>query len=127
MTEGSNGMSGASPSRVLQGACPSVQGVKCSLRTAAVDMASRRNGSKNSLTRCEVESFLSLARGHSVCVRNHETGELWRGSVDVTFPEQGFVWVLTALGERKLLDIGMHTVWRLDTLRACAVMDESRN
>ena len=67
-----------------------------------------------------MESFLSLARGHSVAVRDHETGELWRGTVDVTFLEQGFVWVLTDFGERKLLDIGVHTVWRPDTPQVCA-------
>lgn len=116
----SNGASGRAPGSVWQGAGPSAQRVTCSLRTTAADMKPRRHGSKNWLTRCEVESFLSLASGLSVAVRDHETGELWRGSVDVTFPEHGFVWVLTDFGERKLLDIGVHTVWRADTPRLCA-------
>lgn len=118
---GSNDVSGEAPGSVWQEACPPAQQrVTCSLRTAAADMKARRPGSKTSLSRCEVEAFLSLARGHSVAVRDHETGELWRGSVDVTFPEQGFVWVLMDFGERKLLDIGVHTVWRSDTPQVCA-------
>lgn len=28
------------------------------------------------------------------------------------FPEHGFGWVITDVGERKLLDIGVHMVWR---------------
>lgn len=114
-------------SSVLEGSCPPAQRVKCSLRTAALDTAPRRNGSTDSLTRCEVESFLSLARGHGVVVRDHETGERWHGSIDVIFPEQGFVWVLTDLGERKLFDTSVHTVLRSDTPRACIFMNESRD
>ena len=49
--------------------------------------------------------FLSVDRGHRTAVKDHETGESWHGSVDLTFPEQGFVWVISDLGERKLLDI----------------------
>ena len=63
------------------------------------------DGSRDSLTRCEVEMFLSVDRGHRTAVKDHETGESWHGSVDLTFPEQGFVWVISDLGERKLLDI----------------------
>lgn len=38
----------------------------------------------------------------------------------MTFPEHGFVWVITDVGERKLLDIGVHTVWRPDQSGACS-------
>lgn len=92
----------------------------CSLRAAAVDVTSRRNGSKDLLTACEIAMFLSLARGHRIAVRDHETGALWRGCVDLTFPDHGFVWVITDYGERKLLDISVHTVWRPDESGACA-------
>lgn len=119
MNLASRGTSRETPDSVLQSVCPTAGRATCSLRTSAIDVVSRRNGSKNSLTGCEVESFLSLSHGHRVTVRDHETGELWRGSVDLTFPEHGFVWVFTNLGERKLLDIAVHTVWRSDTSRAC--------
>ena len=92
----------------------------CSLRAAAVDVLPRRNGLKESLTRCEIEVFLSLARGDRIAVRDHETGALWRGCVDLTFPDHGFVWVITDYGERKLLDICVHTIWRPDESGACA-------
>jgi hypothetical protein len=69
--------------------------------------------------RCEIEVLLSLAPGHRIAVSDHGTGEFWRGSVDVTFPEHGFIWVFTDLGERKLLDVAIHTIWRLDLLWAC--------
>ena len=67
---------------------------------------------KESLTECEADVFLSLALGHCIAVRDPETGALWTGRVDMTFPENGFVWVITDVGERKLLDIGVHTIWR---------------
>lgn len=73
---------------------------------------------KESLTECEIEIF--LARGHRIAVRDHEIGALWRGSVDLAFPEHGFVWAIAACGERKLLDISVHTLWRPDESGACA-------
>ncbi|MBT2554168.1 hypothetical protein [Arthrobacter sp. ISL-5] len=100
--------------------CPASREAGCSLRAAAVEAVPGRNGLKESLTACEIDIFLSLARGHRIVVRDHETGALWRGSVDMTFPEHGFVWVITDFGERKLLDIGVHTLWRPDESRACA-------
>jgi hypothetical protein len=99
--------------------CPAARQAGCSLRTAALDAVPRRNGLKESLTECEIEIFLSLARGHRIAVRDHETGALWGGRVDMTFPEHAFVWVITDVGERKLLDIGVHTVWRPDQSGAC--------
>lgn len=74
---------------------------------------------KESLTACEIEIFLSLAPGHCIAVRDHETGALWLGWVDMTFPENGFVWVITDVGERKLLDAGVHTVCRPEESGAC--------
>lgn len=119
MSHGRSGGSSESTGGVSQSACAPSDLAACSLRRAAVDVAWRRNGSKNSLTRCEIEDFLSLARGQRVAVKDHETGELWRGSVDTTFPDRGYVWVFTDLGERKLLDISVHTVWRPNKPRAC--------
>jgi hypothetical protein len=37
----------------------------------------------------------------------------------MTFPEHGFVWAITDVGERKLLDIGVHTLWRPEESGAC--------
>jgi hypothetical protein len=54
-----------------------------------------------------------------MAVRDHETWELWCGWVDMTFPEQGLVWIIRDFGERKLLDISKHTVWRADESRTC--------
>lgn len=80
----------------------------------------RGNGPKNSLTRCEAEAFLSLTSGHQVIVLDNETGEVWRGSVDMPLPEQGFLWVVTDLSERKLHDIALHSVWRPNTRQFCS-------
>jgi hypothetical protein len=118
---------GDASSSIMEGSCPPAQRVKCSLRTATLDTAPRRNASQNSLTRCEVESFLSLPRVHSPVGRDHETGERRHGSIDVLFPKWGFAWVLTDLGQRKLLDASVHTVLRSDTPRACVFMNESRD
>lgn len=112
-------VSGAPAGSVFNMVCPPARRDGCSLRTAALDAGWRRSGLKESLTECETEIFLSLARGHAVAVRDHETGALWRGWVDMTFPDHGFVWVITDAGERKLLDIGVHTVWRPEESGAC--------
>ena len=114
MSEGQRRVVGAPASSVFNMVCPAPRQARCSLRAAALDAAWGRNGSKESLTECETEIFLSLARGHRIIVRDHETGALWHGRVDMTFPEHGFVWVITDVGERKLLDIAVHTVWRPD-------------
>lgn len=99
--------------------CPAGRRAGCSLRTAAFGAGPGKNGLKESLTECEIEIFLSLARGHRIAARDHETGALWRGRVDMSFPDHGFVWVITDVGERKLLDIGVHTVWLPDQSGAC--------
>ena len=125
MIPGSSGLPGM-PSDGMRSACSTSERDTCSLRKAAVGAASWRNGAKDSLTRCEVEVFLSLAPGHGIAVRDNETGEFWNGSIDVTFPEQGFVWAFTELGERKLLDISVHTVWQPATPLACGDGDEKR-
>ncbi|MGO4807772.1 hypothetical protein AB4089_21925 [Arthrobacter sp. 2MCAF15] len=126
MSQRQRGVSGAPDDSVFNMICPAARQTSCSLRTAALDAAPRRNGSKASLTECETEIFLSLARGHRIVVRDHETGALWGGRVDMTFPDHGFVWVITDVGERKLLDIAVHTVWRPDESGACAAFPENR-
>ena len=103
----------------MLGACPTDGQAACSLRKTAANLAAGRNGPKDSLTRCEVEAFPFLAPGHRIVVLDHETGEIRRGSVDAVFPHHGFVSMLTDLGERKLLDIALHTVWRSDTRQVC--------
>jgi hypothetical protein len=119
MSEGQGGVAGAPASSVFNMVCPAARRAGCSLRTAAVGAGSGRNGLKESLTECEIEIFLSLARGHRIAVREHETGALWCGWGDMTFPDHGFVWVITDCGERKLLDISVHTLWRPDQSGAC--------
>jgi len=104
---------------LTSGVCPTPGQASCSLRKAAAILAGRRHAPKDSLTRCEADSFLLLAPGQRVVVLDHETGEVWRGSVDALFPEHGFVWVSTDLGERKMFDIALHTVWRSDARQAC--------
>ena len=121
-------VSDAPTSSVFNLVCPAARQSGCSLRTAALDIASRRNGSKDSLTVCEIEIFLSLAPGHRIAVRDHVTGVCWRGSVELTFPEHGFLWAITDFGERKLLDISVHTVWQPDESEVCGrVLREADN
>lgn len=103
----------------MPGACSTAGQTLCSLRKTAANVAAGRIGPKDSLTRCEVEAFLLLAPGHRVAALDHETGEIRRGSVDAVFPEHGLVWVVTDLGERKLLDIALHTVWPTDARQVC--------
>jgi hypothetical protein len=112
-------VSGAPAGSVFSMVCPAARRAGCSLRTAALHAVPRKNGLKESLTECEIEIFLSLARGHRIAVRDHETGALWRGRVDMPFPDHGFVWVITDVGERKLLDIGVHTIWRPEESGPC--------
>lgn len=119
MSEHQRGVSDAPTSSVFKLVCPAARQAGCSLRAAALGVASRRNGSKDSRTKCEIEIFLSLARGHRIAVRDHEAGAFWRGTVDMPFPEHGFIWVTTDFGERKLLDINVHTVWRPGESGAC--------
>ncbi|WP_284977229.1 hypothetical protein [Arthrobacter sp. efr-133-TYG-104] len=40
--------------------------------------------------------------------------------MDLPFPDHGFVWVINDCGERNLLDISVHTIWRPDKSGACA-------
>ncbi|WP_248761091.1 hypothetical protein [Pseudarthrobacter sp. SSS035] len=119
MNQDNGGIFGETAVSLMLGACPTAGQATCSLRKAAANLAAGRNGPKDSLTTCEVESFLLLAPGHRVVVIGHETGEVRRASVDAIFPQQGFVWVVTDLGERKLLDIALHTVWRPDARQVC--------
>lgn len=37
----------------------------------------------------------------------------------MTCPDHGFVWVITDVGERKPLDIGVHTIWQPEESGAC--------
>ena len=76
-----SGLSSAPAGRFVNMACPAARQAGCSLRTAALDAAPGRNGLKELLTECETDIFLSLARGHRIAVRDHETGALWRGNI----------------------------------------------
>jgi hypothetical protein len=106
------GVSAAPAGSVFDMRCPAAREVGCLLRAAATDAARGRNGMKESLTECEIDVFLSLARGRLIAVRDHETGALCRGLVDLTSPDRGFLWIITDCGERKLLDTAVHTLWR---------------
>lgn len=120
MNEHQRGVSGGPASHLFNMVCPAARQSGCSLRTAALYAGQGRNRAKESLTECEIKIFLSLARGHRIALRDHETGELLSGWVDLTFPDHGFVWVITDIGERKLLSMGVHTVWRPDQSGACS-------
>lgn len=120
MKQSGGAISGETTVSLMLAACPEDCQATCSLRRAAANLAAGRNGPKDSLTRCEAETFLSLAPGHQVVVLDNETGEVRRGSVDMPFSQQGFVWVATDLGERKLYDIAVHTVWRPNTRQFCS-------
>jgi hypothetical protein len=86
--------------RVFNLFCPTDRRAGCSLRTAVLDAAPGKNGFTDSQTECEIEIFLSLAPGQRIAVRDHETGAIWRGRVDMTFHDHGFGWVITDVGER---------------------------
>lgn len=119
MNHDNSDTAGGTTDSLMPGACPAAGQAPCPLRFAAAKLAAGRKAPKDSLTRCEVDAFLLLAAGHPVVVLDHETGEVWRGSVDAPFPEHGFVWVYTDLGERKLFDIALHTVWQPGTSPVC--------
>ena len=78
MSEGQSGVFGELVGSAHDIACSAARQVGCSLRTAAAGAASEINGLKESRTNSETEIFLSLARGHRIAVRDHETGALWR-------------------------------------------------
>jgi hypothetical protein len=120
MSQPQKGFSGAPTNSQFNMVCPVAHGAGCSVRAAAFNGGSRIGGLKESLTECEILIFLSLARDHDIAVRDHQTGAFWRGRVDMPFPEHGFVWVITDLGERKLLSIALHTVWRPNTRQVCS-------
>lgn len=126
MSQGRRCVSRRPTDSLLKTPCHVVRPAACSLRAAAADVTPSMSGAKDSLAKYEVAGFVSLAPGRRIVVRDHETGELWCGSADMTFPELGFVWVFTDLGERKLLDMGVHSVWRPDTPGACTGADECR-
>ena len=122
MNQNDDGIFGERAVSLMQGVCPTDGQALCSLRKAVPNFPTGRNRSKDFLSRCEVEAFLFLEPGHRVFVLVHETGEVWRGVVDLPFPERGLMWVVTDLGERKLLDIGLHTFWQLDSPQGRAAM-----
>jgi hypothetical protein len=64
---------------------------------------------KDRLTRAEVKFLFSLAPGDQVEGQN-KAGERWQGSVEAILHEHGILWIQTAIGERKLLDIQEHTI-----------------
>lgn len=64
---------------------------------------------KDSISRREAEAFLSLAPGDRVMGEDEE-GMCWRGTVDVSDHEHGTMWIVTEIGERKLLDICVHRI-----------------
>lgn len=86
VSEGHRGFSAAPPGIGFNMVCPAAREAGCSLRAAAVEAAPRRNGLKESLTECEINTFLSLARGHRIAVRDHETGHCGAGGWTCPFP-----------------------------------------
>lgn len=119
MNQDNGGIASETTVGLMPGACAADGQAACSLRKTAANLAAARNGPKDSLSSCEVEAFLLLAPRDRVFVLNHETGETWCGTVDTPFPERGFVWVVADFGQRKPLDIALHTVWRRDRRQFC--------
>lgn len=100
--------------------CPKLGGVSCAMRRAEREVRlGRGKSTKSSATDCELKVLRSLQTGDEIEVSNHDTGDYWRGTVDLTFSESGFVWIFTHLGERKLVDMSIHTVWLKDTVWGC--------
>lgn len=62
----------------------------------------------------ELELLLLLYPGDKAEAKDKRTGQLWRGVVDITAPEQGKLWLFVELGERKLFDIEVHSISRID-------------
>ena len=119
MNQDNSGIAGEATVSLMLCASPTDGQATCSLWKAAANLEAGRNGPKDCPTRCEVQAFLSLAPGHRIIFMDHETGVVQRGVVDAPFPERAFVWVVTDLGERKLLDIALHTVWRPNVRQVC--------
>jgi hypothetical protein len=61
----------------------------------------------------ELEILLKLHTGDKAEAKDKGTGQLWRGTVDITAPEQGKLWLFVELGERKLFDIEIHSIGRI--------------
>lgn len=106
-------------SDLVPGQCPAVGQAACSIRKTAFKAATGRRAIKHPLTGCEIGVFLSLAPGEPIVASNHDTGEYWDGHVDITSPNRGIAWIFTQLGERKLVDISIHTIWRPDEIWKC--------
>lgn len=81
MSERPEGVSDGQTISVFNMVCPAGRQAGCSLRTAAIAAGPRINGLKESMTDCEAEIFLSLARGHRIVVRDHETGRCGAGGL----------------------------------------------
>jgi hypothetical protein len=64
---------------------------------------------KQAPTNEELEILLSLSPGDYVGAYD-KTGRQWEGTVEMTHPEQGVVWIHTRHGERKLLHVQEQTI-----------------
>lgn len=62
----------------------------------------------------ELELLLLLYPGDKAEAKDKRTDQLWRGVVDIIAPEQGKLWLFVELGERKLFDIAVHSISRID-------------
>lgn len=60
----------------------------------------------------ELELLLLLSAGDTIEVRNRLTDWTLHGTVDLTAPGLGKLWMFAELGERKLIDIDVHTISR---------------
>ncbi len=63
-------------------------------------------------TRTHSATWLSLVPGTRVDACD-ASGRRWSGTIEVTHHELGLVWICDHLGERKILDIHVHTLLRL--------------
>lgn len=59
-----------------------------------------------------LEFLTMLSPGDLIEAADPLTGHAWYGPVDMIIPEQGKLWMYAALGERKLIDVEIHTISR---------------
>lgn len=74
MNQDNGGFSGETTVSLMLCASPADGQATCSPWKAVANLEAGRNGSKDFLTRCEVEAFLLLAPGLRIVFMDHETG-----------------------------------------------------
>jgi hypothetical protein len=66
------------------------------------------------MSRDELELLLLLSPGDAIEARDRRNRKRWQGTVDITAPGLGKLWMFAELGERKLIDTESHIVSKPD-------------